>query len=87
MGLSPLLVNEVAKIIIGINKPVSFLLMGSGALGCGAAIAANANGAKVLMVDKGKLESPGCLGGGNDHFMAVLDSGPETDTAKAIGDF
>ena len=49
------------------------LVLGSSAAGCGAAIAARREGAEVLLVDKGKLESSGCLGGGNDHFMAVLD--------------
>ena len=49
------------------------LVLGSSAAGCGAAIAARKAGAEVLLVDKGKLESSGCLGGGNDHFMAVLD--------------
>lgn len=49
------------------------LVLGSSAAGCGAAIAARRAGAAVLLVDKGKLESSGCLGGGNDHFMAVLD--------------
>ena len=52
------------------------LVLGSSASGCGAAIAARRAGAEVLLLDKGKLESSGCLGGGNDHFMAVLD---ETD--------
>lgn len=51
------------------------LVLGSSASGCGAAIAAAEEGAKVLLVDKGKLESSGNLGGGNDHFMAVLDEG------------
>ena len=49
------------------------LVLGSSASGCGAAIAARRAGSEVLLVDKGKLESSGCLGGGNDHFMAVLD--------------
>lgn len=49
------------------------LVLGSGAAGCGAAVAAHRAGAKVLMVDKGRLESSGNLGGGNDHFMCVLD--------------
>jgi succinate dehydrogenase/fumarate reductase flavoprotein subunit len=63
------------------------LILGSGAAGCGAAIGAKAPGVRVALVDKGKLESSGCLGGGNDHFMAVLNSGPETDTEKAVIDF
>ncbi|MFQ8736333.1 MAG: hypothetical protein ACLSAH_10145 [Bilophila wadsworthia] len=32
------------------------------------------------MVDKGKLESSGCLGGGNDHFIAVLNTDEPQDT-------
>ena len=63
------------------------LVLGSGAAGCGAAIAAREKGAKVIVLDKGKLESSGNLGGGNDHFMAVLNSGPETDTIEALVNF
>lgn len=49
------------------------LVLGSSSSGCGAAITARKSGSEVLLVDKGHLESSGCLGGGNDHFMAVLD--------------
>jgi succinate dehydrogenase/fumarate reductase flavoprotein subunit len=63
------------------------LILGSGAAGCGAAIAGRRSGVRVTLVDKGKLESSGCLGGGNDHFMAVLNSGPETDTEEAVVKF
>ena len=63
------------------------LVLGAGAAGSGAAIAAKQKGAKVTLLDKGKLESSGNLGGGNDHFMAVLHSGPETDTSKALVNF
>ena len=49
------------------------LVLGAGAAGCGAAIAAARAGANVLLLDKGCLESSGSLGGGNDHFMCVLD--------------
>jgi succinate dehydrogenase/fumarate reductase flavoprotein subunit len=63
------------------------LILGSGAAGCGAAMAARERGLRTLMVDKGKVESSGCLGGGNDHFMAVLNSGPETDSTRAAVDF
>ena len=49
------------------------LVLGSSSSGCGAAITAARAGADVLLLDKGHLESSGCLGGGNDHFMAVLD--------------
>jgi len=63
------------------------LVLGAGAAGCGAAIACRQEGVSVLLLDKGKLESSGCLGGGNDHFMAVLNSGPETDSADAVVQF
>jgi len=75
-------IDQLGKVI-----KVDILVLGSGAAGCGAAIAAQAKGAYVLVVDKGKLESSGCLGGGNDHFMAVLDSGPQEDTREALIDF
>jgi len=60
------------------------LVLGAGAAGCGAAIAAMKKGVKVLLLDKGKLESTGQLGGGNDHFMAVLNTDPDTDSGKAV---
>ena len=63
------------------------IVLGSGAAGCGAAIAARTKGAKVILIDKGKLESSGCLGGGHDHFMAILHSGAQTDSTEAIVDF
>ena len=63
------------------------LILGSGAAGCGAAISAREKGVRVLLVDKQKLESSGCAGGGNDHFMAVLNSGAEMDTTQALVDF
>jgi succinate dehydrogenase/fumarate reductase flavoprotein subunit len=63
------------------------LILGSGAAGCGAAIAAREKGATALLLDKGKLESSGNLGGGNDHFMAILNSGPETDSTETLVNF
>lgn len=63
------------------------IVLGSGAAGCGAAIAARSKGARVVLIDKGRLESSGCLGGGHDHFMAILHSGPETDTTEALINF
>lgn len=62
------------------------LVLGSGAAGCGAAIGARSKGANVLLLDKGKLEGSGCLGGGHDHFMAVLHTGP-TDSTEAVVNF
>jgi succinate dehydrogenase/fumarate reductase flavoprotein subunit len=63
------------------------LVLGSGAAGCGAAMGAKEQGAKVLIVDKGKIESSGALGGGNDHFMAHMNTGPEWDTDEAIVEY
>jgi succinate dehydrogenase/fumarate reductase flavoprotein subunit len=45
------------------------LVLGAGASGCGAAMPAKRRGIKVLLLDKGKLESAGQLGGGNDHLL------------------
>ena len=53
------------------------LVIGSGASGCGAAIGAKEQGLDVVLMDKGKLESSGCIGGGTDHYMAIMD---EKDT-------
>lgn len=64
------------------------LVIGSGASGCGAALGAAASGLDVTLVDKGKLESSGCIGGGNDHYMAVLDEeGEPFDTAEDLVKF
>ena len=58
-----------------ITHETDVLVLGSGAAGCGAAMAAAEQGVRTLMVDRGLLESSGSLGGGNDHFMAVLNTG------------
>ncbi|MFH1491389.1 MAG: FAD-binding protein [Pseudomonadota bacterium] len=63
------------------------IVLGSGAAGCAAAIAARTKGAGVTLIDKGKLESSGCLGGGHDHFMAVLHSREENDNTEAVVNF
>jgi succinate dehydrogenase/fumarate reductase flavoprotein subunit len=72
---------------IGTTIETDLLVLGSGAAGCGAALGALQNGIKVLLLDKGRLESCGCLGGGNDHFMAVLNTDEENDTTEAFVDF
>lgn len=77
----------MGKADLGMSLETDVLILGAGAAGCGAAMAAKGKGVRVLMLDKGKLESSGCLGGGNDHFMAVLHSGPETDTTEAVVNF
>ena len=47
---------------LGRTIETDILILGSGAAGCGAAIGARERGARVVLVDKGKLESSGCLG-------------------------
>ena len=70
-----------------ITHETDVLVLGAGASGCGAALAAAGRGVRVLLADKGKLESCGSLGGGNDHFMAVLNSGAPGDDAATAIDF
>jgi len=72
---------------LGKTIETDILVLGSGAAGCGAAIAAKEQGVGVALVDKGKLESSGCVGGGNDHFKAILHSGQENDTEEVFVNF
>ena len=69
---------------VGRTIETDILILGSGAAGCGAAIGAMEHGVRVALVDKGKLESSGCIGGGNDHIVAILNSGAENDTEEAF---
>lgn len=73
---------------LGALYETDVLVIGSGASGCGAALGARDQGLDVILVDKGKLESSGCIGGGNDHYMAVLDvPGEPYDTAEDLVKF
>lgn len=67
-----------------VTLETDLLVLGTGAAGCGAALAARRAGIRTLMVDKGKLESSGCLGGGNDHFLAVLGTDDPDDTVDDL---
>lgn len=67
-----------------IRLETDLLVLGTGAAGCGAALAGREAGRRVLMVDKGKLESSGCLGGGNDHFLAVLGTDEPNDSIEDL---
>ena len=73
--------DKERKIVI---LETDLLVLGTGAAGCGAALAARRAGIRTLMVDKGKLESSGCLGGGNDHFLAVLGTNDPDDTVDDL---
>lgn len=63
------------------------LILGTGASGIGAALKASEKGCDALMVGKGTLESSGSLGGGNDHFMAVLDTDEPHDDKETFINF
>ena len=67
-----------------VTLETDLLVLGTGAAGCGAALAARRAGIRTLMVDKGKLESSGGLGGGNDHFLAVLGTNDPDDTVDDL---
>jgi adenylylsulfate reductase subunit A len=41
------------------------------------------NGARVVVLDKGRIERSGDIAGGVDHFMAFLETGEPWDTADA----
>ena len=60
------------------------LILGTGASGIGAALNAAGKGVDILMAGKGTLESSGSLGGGNDHFMAVLDTDEPFDNKESF---
>ena len=68
---------KTAKSPLGTVVETDVLVIGSGASGCGAALGARDQNQTVVLIDKGKLESSGCIGGGNDHYMAVLDEKDE----------
>src|SRR3989304_5268912 len=59
------------------------LIIGGGLAGCNAAIGAAEKGARVVVLDKGKIERSGDIAGGVDHFMAYLEEGDPWDTADA----
>jgi succinate dehydrogenase/fumarate reductase flavoprotein subunit len=66
---------------------VDVLILGTGASGVGAALQAAKQKSDVLMVGKGRLESSGSLGGGNDHFMAALDTDEPHDSKEDFVNF
>ncbi|WP_077073856.1 FAD-binding protein [Mailhella massiliensis] len=67
-----------------ISHETDVLVLGGGASGCAAALAAHEAGLHAMIVDKGLLESCGCIGGGNDHFMAVLNSDEPYDSVEDL---
>lgn len=67
-----------------IRLKTDVLVVGGGLAGTNAAIGAAEAGASVVVMDKGKIERSGDIGGGVDHFMAYLESGPKWDTRDAF---
>jgi succinate dehydrogenase/fumarate reductase flavoprotein subunit len=78
---------KITETALGKIVETDLLILGAGAAGSGAAIAARREGVDVVLVEKGRLESCGSAGGGNDHFMAALNTGPATDTCEAFANF
>jgi len=60
------------------------LIIGGGSAGTMAALAARKKGLDVILVDKANINRSGCGAAGNDHFMAVLETGPDWDTPEAF---
>ena len=58
-------------------------IVGGGLAGLNAAIAAAEQGARVVIMDKAKIEHSGNIAGGVDHFMAYLNEGESWDTREA----
>ncbi|MEK6594386.1 MAG: FAD-binding protein [Pseudomonadota bacterium] len=61
------------------------LVIGGGVAGSMAAIPALEAGLKVVICEKGKiLDHCGSIGCGVDHYLTVMDSGPEWDTPEFL---
>jgi succinate dehydrogenase/fumarate reductase flavoprotein subunit len=61
------------------------LVIGGGVAGCMAAIPALENNLDVTILEKGKiLDHCGSVGCGVDHYLTIMDSGPEWDTPEFL---
>jgi succinate dehydrogenase/fumarate reductase flavoprotein subunit len=61
------------------------LIIGGGVAGCMAAIPALESGLEVYVCEKGKvLDHCGSVGCGVDHYLTIMDSGPEWDTPEFL---
>ncbi len=67
---------------LGTLLEADVLVIGGGLAGTNAAIAAAERNAKVVVMDKGKIERSGDIGGGVDHFLAYLDTDKSWDTKE-----
>ncbi len=60
------------------------LVIGGGTAGLNAAISARERGQNCLVVDKAHPIRSGSIGGGVDHFMSYLETGPAWDTREGF---
>jgi adenylylsulfate reductase subunit A len=61
------------------------LIIGGGVAGCLAALGAAEVGAKVAICEKGGIiERSGSIAAGVDHYIAILEEGPEWDTPEYL---
>lgn len=68
-----------------IHLETDVLVIGGGVAGCLAAMASCEAGLRVIVCDKGQLiERCGSVGGGVDHFLTVMETGPEWDTPEFL---
>src|SRR3990172_5940240 len=67
-----------------IRLKTDVLVVGGRLAGTNAAVGAAEAGASVVVMDKGKIERSGDIGGGVDHFLAYLNEGPAWDTREAF---
>ncbi len=66
----------------GSTHSCDVLIVGGGNAGINAAISARQEGASVLVMEKADPSRSGSIGGGVDHFLAYLATGPEWDTRE-----
>ena len=61
------------------------VIIGGGVAGCLAALGAAEVGAKVVICEKGGIiERSGSIAAGVDHYIAILEEGPEWDTPEYL---
>lgn len=61
------------------------VIIGGGVAGCLAALGAAEAGAKVVICEKGGIiERSGSVAAGVDHYIAILEEGPEWDTPEYL---
>ena len=67
-----------------ITLKTDVLVIGGGSAGTMAALTTRKKGLDVILADKANINRSGCGAAGNDHFMAVLETGPGWDTPEVF---